>query len=164
MRCFQCSNTSCPLSGKKKSIEILPCPTCRNTQMVLRNKKSGGYFIGCPSFSNERSCGNVIWMPDTVKEVRIMEPCRLCAQRGAKSNKVRIEFSNNDLPLETCLQCDQSLRSHPDWSWKSNSAQDHSPKFRTNTTRGPLHSRTTTGAHANTKKSPKTPRGVIPIH
>lgn len=53
-----------------EDVPILRCPKC-NSNMVVKTKRQGnGKYIGCMGYP---TCNNVIWLPEAVEEVEILD-------------------------------------------------------------------------------------------
>ena len=51
-------------------IPVLKCPKC-NSNMVIKTKRQGnGKYIGCMNYP---TCNNVIWFPEGVEDVEIVD-------------------------------------------------------------------------------------------
>ncbi|KMQ86449.1 dna topoisomerase 3-alpha-like protein [Lasius niger] len=91
------------------NITILKCPKC-GSDMVLKERKQGkGKYISCMGYP---TCVNVIWFPETVKDVEVLnETCNQCTEN---IHKLKFQLVRNVIPLygtsyTTCIGCDTAF-------------------------------------------------------
>ncbi|XP_029173837.1 DNA topoisomerase 3-alpha-like [Nylanderia fulva] len=91
------------------NITIFKCPKC-GSDMVLKERKQGkGKYISCMGYP---TCVNVIWFPESVKDIEILnETCNQCTEN---IHKLKFQLVRNVIPLygtshTTCIGCDTAF-------------------------------------------------------
>ncbi|XP_067213930.1 DNA topoisomerase 3-alpha isoform X3 [Linepithema humile] len=93
----------------EEEIAILKCPKC-GSNMILKERRQGrGKYISCMGYP---TCTNVIWFPEAVEDVEILnETCNQCTEN---MRKLKFKLVRNVIPLygtsyTTCIGCDTTF-------------------------------------------------------
>ncbi|KAH3742919.1 DNA topoisomerase [Pelomyxa schiedti] len=71
--CFQCSESTCKLAGKKAPVG--KCPQCPSGNIQLKTTKDGVFYLGCTQYP---TCKASLWLPRAIANATVTNAENVC--------------------------------------------------------------------------------------